>query len=42
MRVAQTNLQLYEQVTGFPEEDRLRIRDAYELVAELFAGQYRG
>ena len=42
MHVAQTNLQLYEQLADRSDEERLRVRDAYELATELFAGRYRG
>lgn len=42
MVTAQTNLQLYEQVATLPHADRIRIRHAYDLAAELFAGRYRG
>ena len=42
MRFAQTNLQLYEQVAHLPDANRLRVHDAYNLAAALFAGQYRG
>ena len=40
--VAQTNLQLYEQIAARPDAERLRVRAAYELATELFAGRYRG
>lgn len=40
--MAQTNLQLYEQVAAFSDADRLRVRDAYDLATELFSGRYRG
>ena len=41
--VAQTNLQLYNQLVaaGWPDTDLHRIRSAYDLAAELFAGQLR-
>jgi hypothetical protein len=41
--IAQTNTQLYRQLTdaGFAQPDLVRIRDAYELAAELFTGRFR-
>jgi (p)ppGpp synthase/HD superfamily hydrolase len=39
----QTNLQLYNRLVtlGWPSDDLRRARDAYELAAGLFSGQYR-
>jgi (p)ppGpp synthase/HD superfamily hydrolase len=41
--VAQTNLQLYNQLagSGWSDPDIARIRDAYELACELFSGMVR-
>ncbi len=43
MIVAQTNLQLFRQLdaAGWSNHDRQRVIDAYALIAELHAGQYR-
>ncbi len=44
LHVAQTNLSLYRQLhdAGYTHSDVIWVRDAYELAATLFAGQYRG
>jgi hypothetical protein len=41
--IAQTNLQLYNQLGGYgwPDADLARVRHAYELATDLFAGQLR-
>src|SRR5689334_15793117 len=41
--VAQTNLQLYNQLTagGWSERDVARVRDAYVFACELFSGMVR-